>query len=197
MEVCPSHQVFLENSSVALRAGRNNLLFVYAQQVTHAVSERRLSLTNRDHLALLKIARDATWLLENPGQGVELNRLYNRYFRLLVERGLATYTGNTYVSKLHEEFRNHHSSALLKVLHCEFTGRDQLKTNWLLRLVRPPKHAYHPLYHLLLMQFLSCTIEEFFRLPEELSPFGEGSWPCLNPAADHYRQSVIIGMPVR
>lgn len=53
------------------------------------------------------------------------------------------------------------------------------------------RHAQHPLYHLLLIQFLSCTAEEFFRLPTELSLFGEGPWPCLNPAAEHFREPVI------
>jgi hypothetical protein len=79
----------------------------------------------------------------------------------------------------------------MRLLHCEMRGRDIEKTNWLLRLVRPPKHAQHPLYHLLLIQFLGCTVEEFFRLPEGLSPFGEGPWPCLDPAAEHYRESTI------
>ncbi len=58
--------------------------------------------------------------------------------------------------------------------------------------MRPSKHAQHPLYHLLLIQFLGCTAEEFLQLPEELSPFGEGPWPCLNPASEHYQQPVII-----
>lgn len=90
-----------------------------------------------------------------------------------------------------EEFNRYYSIDLLKHLHCEFTGRDHVKTNWLLRLVRPPKNAHHPLYHLLLIQFLGCTAEEFFQLPTELSFFGEGPWPCLNPAANHFREPVI------
>jgi hypothetical protein len=119
------------------------------------------------------------------------NTLYNRYLRLLIDRGLATYTGSIRVEKLLEEFKGFYSPALLKLLHCEFTGANQVKTNWLLRLVRKPKHAQHPLYHLLLIQFLGCTAEDFFRLPTELSFFGDGPWPCLNPAADHYRKPVI------
>lgn len=44
------------------------------------------------------------------------------------------------------------------------------------------------------MQFLGCTVEEFFQLPSELSFFGKGPWPCLNPAADHYKRPVIVEM---
>jgi|SRR5215213_136770 len=121
----------------------------------------------------------------------DLSALYNRYIKLLIDRGLATYTGSIHVTKLLYEFRKYYSPALLKHIECEFTGSDQIKTNWLLRLVRPPKHAQHPLYHLLLIQFLGCTVEEFFRLPTELCFFGEGPWPCLNPAATHFREPVI------
>jgi hypothetical protein len=86
---------------------------------------------------------------------------------------------------------SHYSPALLQLFHCEFTGSDRTKTNWLLRLVRPPKHAQHPLYHLLLMQFLGCTVEEFFSLPSQVHSFEEGPWPCLNPAAEHYKEPVV------
>jgi hypothetical protein len=191
VEVCPSHQIFLESSNVALRAGRNSLLFVPAEQAAHSAVIRHLSPSNREHHILLKIARDAAWLLEQHGVGTAPTALYNRYLRLLIDRGLATYTGSIHVEKLLDEFKRFYSPALLKLLHCEFTGADQVKTNWLLRLVRRPKHTQHPLYHLLLIQFLGCTAEEFFRLPAELGFFGEGPWPCLNPAADHYRKPVI------
>jgi len=109
----------------------------------------------------------------------------------LIDRGLVTYTGSIHVAALLGEFTRYYPSALLQLLHCEFTGSDHTKTNWLLRLVRPPRHAPHPLYHLLLMPFLGCTAEEFFRLPYGGSYFGEGPWPCLNPAAEHYREPVI------
>jgi Tn7-like transposition protein D len=131
-------------------------------------------------------------LLEHPRQGIDLHSLYNRYLGLLIERGLATYTGSIRVYKLLTEFGRYYSPSLLRLLHCEFTGSDQMKTNWLLRLVRSPKYVQHPLYHLLLMQLLSYAAEEFFKLPNELSTFGKGPWPCLNSTADHFRKSIIV-----
>lgn len=152
---------------------------------------RSLDLSNQSHQVLLKLAQDAAWLIRQNSRGSDLDQIHKRYLKLLIERGLATYTGSIHVRELLGEFRGHYSTELLKSLHCEFTGADQLKTNWLLRLARPPQHAQHPLYHLLLIQFLGCTAEEFFRLPTELSLFGEGPWPCLNPAAEHFREPVI------
>jgi len=46
---------------------------------------------------------------------------------------------------------------------------------------------------LLLIQFLGCSVKEFLELPEDLNFFGEGPWPCLNPAANHFKQLVIPG----
>lgn len=192
VEVCPSHQIFLENSTVGFRQGRKHVQFIPAEKASWAAPVRHVDIENRDHRALLQLARDAEWLLEHPSPGTNLKSLYTRYLPMLVERGLATYTGSIHVQKLLNEFRSYHPPALLKRLNCELRGSDIKKSNWLLRLVRAPKHAQHPLYHLLLIQFLGHTIEEFFQLPEELHPFGEGPWPCLNPAASHYKQPVIM-----
>lgn len=192
VEVCPSHRVFLENSSVGLRAGRKHLQFIPAEQSIRAMPPRFVDIENRDHWVLLQLARDVEWLLEHPSAGTSLKALHTRHLRLLFGRGLATYTGSIHVKKLLDEFGSYYSPALLNQLPCELHGSNIEKSNWLLRLVRPPKHGQHPLYHLLLIQFLGCTVEEFFKLPEELSPFGQGPWPCLNPAANHYRRPVIM-----
>lgn len=191
VKVCHLHNVFLERSDARQDSGRNPLLFTPAENAVRLYPIRNLASKNLSHQIMLKIALDAAWILENPRLGMDLHTLYNRYISLLVERGLASYTGSIHVPKLLEEFKSHYSPSLLRLLRCEFTGSDQIKTNWLLRLVRPSKHTQHPLYHLLLIQFLGCTAEDFFRLPTELTPFGEGPWPCLNPAAEHFREPVI------
>lgn len=191
VEVCPTHGVFLEESSVSRRAGRDTLQFIAAEEAARALPPRRIESSDPDHQALLQVARDVAWLLEHPILGSELSGLHSRYLRLLTERGLATLTGRIHVTPLLSEFTGYYSPALLQLLRCEFTGSDPTKTNWLLKLVRPPKHSQHPLYHLLLIQFLGCNVEEFFQLPEGSGPFREGPWPCLNPAADHYRLPVI------
>ncbi len=192
VEVCPSHQTFLENSSVSLRSGRKHLQFIPAGQAVRAMPVRCVDIENRDHRTLLQLARDSVWVLEHPGVSVSLKALHIRYLRLLISRGLATYTGSIHVKKLLHEFGSYCSPALLKLLNCECRGSNIEKSNWLLRLVRTPKYAQHPLYHLLLIQFLGCTVKEFFQLSEESGTFGEGPWPCLNPAAAHYRRPAIM-----
>lgn len=73
-------------------------------------------------------------------------------------------------------------SELLQLLHPKVYDAPEA---WLPDMFHP-NHAQHPLRHLLLMQFLGCTAEAFFCLPLPEKPFGDGPWPCLNPASDHY-----------
>lgn len=192
--ICPVHLVFLENSIARRDSARDFLQFVPAEDAIRTLPVQHLDLSDHSHQILLKLARDASWLIKQSSPGSALNEIYNRYLRPLIDRGLATYTGSIHVRELLSEFGKYYPPELLRLLRCEFTGSDQVKTNWLLRLVRPPKHTQHPLYHLLLMQFLGCSVEEFFRLPTKLSFFGEGPWPCLNPAAEHFREPVISGL---
>lgn len=191
VEICHIHKVFLVNSKACRTSGKNSVGYMSADISVRPSQLRYLDNSNRCHQILLKIALDVSCLLEHPSSGADLKAHYNRYFRLLTERGLASYTGNLHVSKLLEEFKSFYPPSLLRLLHCEFIGSDQTKTNWLLRLVRHPKNAHHPLYHLLLMQFLGCTVEDYFQRPTELNLFGVGPWPCLNPAAEHFREPII------
>lgn len=188
---CSNHLVFLENVPIRRDVSRNFIEFVSAEDAIRKSDVRYLNLSTHVHKVTLRLAQDAAWLIGQNSCGSDLSEIHGRYLRLLIDRGLATYTGSIHVRELLGEFRKYYSAELLELLHCEFTGADRLKTNWLLRLVRPPKHVQHPLYHLLLMQFLHCTPEEFFRLSTEQKIFGEGPWPCLNPAAEHFREPVI------
>ena len=186
VEVCPVHAVFLENSNAQVLHRKTRHEFVSAQQAIYSISARSLALSNPSHVALLKIARDVAWLLNQQGLAPGLASLRNRYLHLLADRELATYSGRVYTSRLLDAFKFYYSEELLSLLQCEIDQQSQ--HNWLFRLVRSPKSAQHPLHHLLLIQFLGHTTESFFQLPAEYQPFGRGSWPCLNPVCDQFRR---------
>jgi hypothetical protein len=191
VEVCPVHAVFLEKSEARPRRISNPFRFMPAEEFTGNRPIRRADIANPSHLALLKIAANAAWLLKCRGQTSSLDGLRNRYLALLIERGLASYSGCIRSGKLLDKFRKHYPASLLKALYCDFDGADQEKDNWLLHLVRRPKNSHHPLRHLLLINFLGISAEQFFGLPEEIKFFGDPPWPCLNPASDHYMEAVV------
>lgn len=140
---CSRHNVFLEDSQARRDSARDALRFVPAEDAVRTVPARHLDLSDSTHQLLLKLTRDAEWLLNQKTLGADLNTIYSRYLNLLIRCGLATYTGSIHVKELLGEFTDYFSPALLKLLHCELKGSDVEKTNWLLRLARPHKHAQH------------------------------------------------------
>ena len=191
VEVCPVHEVFLQNSSVHARNTRPQGQFISANRVIQAAEVRQVDPSNRCHIMLLEIARDAIWLLDQHGSSAEFESLHKRYIAALVDRGFTTYRGKVYTRRLLEAFKIHYPSDLLKPLHCELD--ENRKSTWLARMIHTSQFAKHPLYHLLLIHFLGYTVKDFFNqpLPVEQKPFGEGPWPCLNPTSNHYRRLLI------
>ena len=192
VEVCPTHAVFLSDSAVNVRNRSKNRAFMTVKQAVDELSPasmalRQLNLDDREHKALLLLARDAEWLLSTQVEVKDRNILRRRYLRLLFEHGMASYSGKVKHARLTERFLDHYSPTLLEKLKCDL----KLRYHWLRRLINDWKRARHPLHHLLLMQFLGCSAETFFSLPVDEQPFGKGPWPCLNTAGGHYRENFI------
>ena len=136
VEVCPTHEVFLENGDVSRRAGRNNLQFITADAATRRSPARHLDPADHDHQVLLRLAHDSEWLLGQSFAGSDLVELNNRYLKRLIGRRLATYTGSIHVNKLLDQFSGHYSPSLLKCLNCEFKGGNHFKSIGLSQISR-------------------------------------------------------------
>ncbi|HEX3557917.1 MAG TPA: TnsD family Tn7-like transposition protein [Pyrinomonadaceae bacterium] len=190
VEVCPTHAVFLEASNVRLADRSNPYTFTSAEQSVKDTPPRPLNLDDKRHNILLKLARDAAWLLNWRGPYPGLTRLRDRYFDLLLQQGYAFYGGRLRTRKLLEDFLSFFPLDILEQFRCIIKGRG---VSWPQRLVIKlyAEASRHPLRHLLLMTFLERTAEQVFTAFQEAKPFGTGPWPCLNSAADHFKQSVI------
>lgn len=66
-----------------------------------------------------------------------------------------------------------------------------LEESWMIRLLRKPNTYRHPIYHLLMINFLGVKAQNFWETPTDLNLFGKSPWVCLNAAAKHYRKRVI------
>lgn len=209
VELCPDHQLWLNQSSVAVQASVKSKWYEFisleqalatepapAQSAALARNETGSSdlEPHPDPHPLEKwrswcvqLAQDTRWLLDQSGLAPGLRELRQRYLTRLIDSDLATYTGVVRIDRLRAAFANHYCSEFLAELHCELNSGSP-RMNWLTRLVQAPDTAQHPLYHLLLMQFLGLSAAEFFSLPLERRPFGRGPWACLNPVGGHYRE---------
>ncbi len=184
VEVCPFHKTYLQNSDALTHNGKTRYEFVSAQRAVQQKALQEPVSLAPSHEVLLSVALDAQWLLGQHRLSQEPQSLYQRYSRLLVNMDLATYKRRVFISEFQQKFRSYYSDDLLDMLGCKVDR--QAHENWLLRLARKPNSAQHPLHHILLMHFLGHSAETFFDIPSESAPFGEGPWPCLNPASNHY-----------
>jgi len=78
-----------------------------------------------------------------------------------------------------------------KELLVQMQSRIEGEDNWLRQITRKHRKSFHPIRHLLFLQFLSSDVEELFYSKESYEPFGVGPWSCLNPAAEHYGTNMI------
>lgn len=189
VEVCPTHQVFLHQSTVRIYDFYNPYQVLPAEHAVQVTSPQALDPSNATHQALLQVACDTTWLLAQHNLAVEPQELQKRYRYLLFERGLASYAGAIHLQKLEEQFQEHFSPELFALL---FSCLDALEPRkWLYSLFHASRCGHPPIHHLLLMRFLGYSAERFFEILSEVRLFGEGPWPCLNPVCDQYQQPAI------
>jgi hypothetical protein len=189
VEVCPLHEILLQNSKAPARNVITRYEFISAERALKEISVQP-TVTDVPCEIFVKIARDAYWLLSQPNLSQEPKSLHDRYRRVLVDLNLATYRGRVDSNALLNRFRGMYSPELLNLLHCEIDER--VNENWLLRLVRTSRCAQHTLHHLLLLHCLGHTAETFFSISSDWQPFGVAPWPCLNPTCRYYRQFQIM-----
>lgn len=184
VEVCPFHAVFLEDTEVRARNGEDAHNYVAAEKAILIRPARPLDPSDRNHAVLLDIACGTLRLLKGGGAASTAEFIRDRYIQLLSKKGLAMMTGTIRVRKFMKELKSYYPREVLQLLQCDFD--ETSIRSWPARIVKRLgcDCGHHPLHHLLLMQFLGQTVDTFFSATDEYKPFGDGPWPCLNPACD-------------
>lgn len=189
--VCPLHAVPLVETAVPTSNQQTRYAFISAEQAQQD-GLQPVAIGSESWLPLLlQIARDAAWLFQSSAPSVGLKELQRRYLVHLARHDLATASGQIRAHALLDAFQSRYPADLLRMLHCAIDAESE--DPWLLRLVRSPKGAHHPLRHLLLIHLLEQTAESFLteEPAEERQPFGTGPWVCLNPVCDSHGTPII------
>jgi hypothetical protein len=193
--VCAHHGVFLEDSHISTRAnhGADSYTFFSAERHVRPACPRVLDTTQHEQNVLFALAKDAVWVLTHPGMSFEPDCYLPRYHLLLQEHGYITIRDFVWISKLVDEFIAYYTREVLERLQCQPANTGKIPTDyWLRRLMR--KHngeTFHPVQHLLLIQFVGHSVQRFLETPAQPQFFGTGPWPCLNRFCNHYQQEVI------
>lgn len=181
--VCPDHLCFLENTSLKWKRGIGGH-FHLAENYILRKKPRLLKTHDPDHQVLIKLSKDARWLLSQK-ISIENNVIRDRYYNQLLKKELAFYNGKLRHG-LFKAFQDFYSPLLLEMLGCSLETNNR---SWIFRIVQKGKTDilhHHPVRHLLMMNFLGYSAEEFFSSFTTFKPFVDSPYPCLNRAGDHF-----------
>ena len=190
VHVCHRHQMMLLDTRVGLGEGGSRQSFEPLAAAVESCPPRLREARGGIHNQWL--AETAHQLLNRPEftavhRDDSLHALY-RYH--LYQQGFATTLGRLHCAHLLRSFLHRYGKEFLSSLRCDISPGDS--SNWLLTLLRKPHKASHPIHHLLLINFLQLDLASVLlgQVPQ-IQPFGNGPWPCLNPACTQFRQAVI------
>ncbi|MBW9150995.1 TnsD family Tn7-like transposition protein [Clostridium estertheticum] len=144
---------------------------------------------------MLKLSSDAYYLLEKDLMSIDRKIVLKKYKSILCEKGLTTSGNRIKQRELYDEFINFYGLEFLKIMGSNIDKDDEY--NWLRVITRNSKRTVHPVRHLLMINFLSGNINEFFSdIKRNYKPFGKGPWPCLNKISDHYKMDVVNNLKI-
>jgi hypothetical protein len=189
--VCPHHAVWLKDTGSPMWLVHGPTSFVTAESVVSPVDARHVNLKDPVERQFLRLAQNARWLLEHPNLNAETFCLDDRFYLQLARRGLATYTGRRKLRQTLLAFRAMFPSELLQRIGCEWQPDIPDDRCWFARILRNNTPTTFALYRLLSVLFFADDVGTFLQLPTQLTPFGDGPWPCLNPVCEHDHQPHI------
>lgn len=191
--LCPKHDEFLIDSSVPWH-GLNKHEYVAASEENCRAQIIETPYSGREIDIFRRIGKSVFWLLESNLKSYGINWFESRYLKLLIEKGYSSPKGRVYQERFLNDFVQHYGNIVLTALQ----SKIDLKKNdiWLSSMVRKVRKVFHPIRHILLLEFLGANVEEFMQVSCTYTPFGKGPWPCLNSASNHYHQNVIKNITI-
>jgi hypothetical protein len=184
MFYCTKHQTRLINSSVLVRNAGIGFYPASASTFFEFVTDDDDELMQfKDKL--LRIAHESEWLIAH---GLEVDWVangYDKYWKLLRERGLAAFKGRCDYSALESAFSNYWGDDFLEMVVAE-TAETQFK-GWNYQISQERVRRFSPLQHILLMCFLAESVSGFVSSSPADTPYGHPPFVCENPICSHYR----------
>ncbi|MBY3619579.1 hypothetical protein HGO21_08485 [Acinetobacter sp. CUI P1] len=196
VQECPIHHQPFETSNVPFRDRQHkyqvvDLNGVIKQPLRHSIQDFNIDQSgNADSLS-----SNAKYILNHHIDPIGGENLKSKYVYLLKSAGYASHSGRVKISKLSEDFVAAFGKHFLEMLGCFPSFNND--NNWLNSFSRSLNAAISPIRHLLMMNFLNISAEDFFSLNPVDQPFGSGPWPCLNIGADHYRKEIVYKLDVK
>jgi len=181
MVFCTKHQVRLCDSE-ALVIGS---LMGFCPASIEPLSVPRI--TEEDSITtckeqFIRIGLESEWLLQH-GADIDWEfGLHAKYKRHLRDKGVATVQGVSDYTLIANAFETYWGSDFLDCLRLELSDSRE----WIRQICEARMASFKPIYHILLMCFLSGSVEAFLNNAPQESIFGNSPWACMNTLCDHF-----------
>ncbi|UQQ36192.1 TnsD family transposase [Paenibacillus polymyxa] len=187
LDVCVEHGIELLNSTINLH-GENKYKFIAADE-SNSPLDCIAKRTSSDEMEKYHhLSNNIKLLLDNNYPKKTFDWFEQYYWNKLKELGYCSAIGHKVdQDSLCRDFISYFGESFLKRLQSGI----YTKNNWLKQLTRKHQRTFHPIRHLLFLQFINSDIDEIFFHSESYKPFGDGPWICMNPAANHYGRLVV------
>jgi len=182
--VCPTHNVILKQYEKSYSKIELNRM----KNVAISVKE----INNNKNNNLFQLAKGLDVILKNQVK-LTIKSVKNLYTDVLCDKGYKYYNGNINQAKLNNDFLSHYDKSFLELLNLSLNT----KYNWVERISRYPNEVSDPVKHIVFINFLIGDINNFMNFNRTNKPFGNGSWPCLNPVCKNYNKFIIENCDIK
>lgn len=143
---------------------------------------------------LIELSVDSEFLMQHGVQFGSYDVILEKYDLWLRKNRFRSYSGRTWPKELHDAIVTYYGEAFLK----QVNAFDERAVTWIKRIIFYPDNLQHPMYHILLMRFLTGSALSFFKEKcSETLPYGQGPWPCRNPICPYNLKDVIESIEIR
>lgn len=190
---CHLHQELLHDSTIEFRNPHKHE-FVSAEKAELSIPHLVTVFLPKLEQQLKKLSSESINLIRNV-ENVRIHDFAQIYKYLMQISDYANHFGQVQQQYFAEQFKRYYGEEFLSLVNCNFDEHSD--TSWLRSIVRKHRKAFHPVQHLLLLQFLSVTFKDLGSFAgKRYEPFGQAPYYCLNPAAEHYKKRVIPNISI-
>jgi hypothetical protein len=198
IHICTKHKTLLLDSEVLIHSKNKHEYIAATTNNCSVIGKRKNISESFSHKTvdrLIKLAENVDVLLNNKYPNKPLDWFCNQYGNRLKELGLANINGRVRYKELIGKFKDYYGEEFLELVQSNVD--DNNESSWLRMIIRKHRKSFHPIRHLLMIDFLDMNLDELIYTKKNYQPFGEGKWPCLNPASEHYKKFVVSELEIK
>lgn len=190
---CHLHQELLHDSTIEFRNPHKHE-FVSAEKAQLSQPHLVTVFSPKLEQQLKKLSDESVNLI-HYAEHTQIQDFTQIYKYLMQVNGYANHFGKVLQQYFTQQFKQYYGDEFLTLVDCDFD--EYSDTSWLRSIARKHRKAFHPVQHLLLLQFLNVSFKDLENLRgKKYEPFGQAPYYCLNPAAEHYKQRVISSVAI-